>query len=349
MSSDRDLGLHSPAELGFSMPAEWSPHERCWMAWPRGEYWDDLDATRRAYTAVAHAVRHFEPLSMVVDPSDLARAHDQLGSDIEILDVPIDDSWARDSGPTFLKHADGAVAGTAWRFNAWGGKTPNYGQDAQMASRILRSQDLPVYHSSLVFEGGGLHVDGEGTLLTTESVVLNPNRNPGITREAAEREICRALGVDTVIWLPGDRDDITQDITDGHVDGIACFARPGVVLFESDPRAEGAFREMDVRNRQALELAKDAKGRPLEILPLQSAAVEGVEGLFCSSYSNFYLAGEGSTNGGVIMPRYGIPGDDAARDIIAAAFPGREVVQVDIGAIAPGGGGIHCITQQQPI
>jgi agmatine deiminase len=325
------------------MPAEWARHECCWMAWPRGEYWGDLDATRRAYTAVAHAVGTFEPVSMVVHPDDTGSARDFLGNDVALLEAPIDDSWARDSGPTFLKHRDGAVAGTAWRFNAWGGKTADYADDAQMASRILRSQGLSVYHSSLSVEGGGLHVDGEGTLLTTESAVLNPNRNPGMTREAAELELRRALGIEQVIWLPGDTDAITDDITDGHIDGIACFARPGVVLYESDTRARGPMREMEERNRRALELAKDAQGRALEILPLEMAQLEGEDGLFCRCYVNFYIA-----NGGIVMPKYGVAGDDPAREVIAAAFPEREIQQVDISAIAPGGGGIHCITQQQP-
>lgn len=346
MTLQTAMTMHSPADAGFAMPPEWAPHTRCWMAWPdRVDLWGTrLDATQHAYAEVARAIRRFEPVTMVANPASIEVARQHCDPNIDLLALAIDDAWARDMGPSFLKHPDGSIAGTAWRFNAWGGKSPQYGEDAQFAGRVLRETDSSVYHSSLCLEGGGIHVDGEGTVLTTESVVLNPNRNSGINKVEAEKELCRALGARKVIWLPGDPDKIEADVTDGHVDGTACFVRPGVVLFGSDPRAQGPLADLEKENRLALERARDAAGRSLEILLLDHAwEAQTSEELFCRSYVNFYIA-----NGGIVMPSYGIPGDKQAHEILSRAFPKREIVQVDIRDIAPGGGGIHCITQQQP-
>ena len=235
-------------------------------------------------------------------------------------------------------------AGTAWRFNSWGGKTPEYANNARLAGRVLSLAAAPVYQSSLCLEGGGIHTDGAGTVITTESVVLNPNRNPGITKAAAEQELRQALGATQVIWLPGDPDSVFVDITDGHIDGLVSFVKPGVVIYESDPTATGAAARLAVDNRRALETAVDASGRRLQIISLDDAyEVQTPHSMFSRSYVNFYIA-----NGGIVMPRFGVPGDARARAVIQAAFPDREVVQVDITRLASGGGGIHCITQQQP-
>jgi agmatine deiminase len=250
----------------------------------------------------------------------------------------------RDSGPTFLLDASGRRAGTAWRFNAWGGKVPEYLENARLARRVLNLAGAPSYQSSLCLEGGAIHTDGEGTIITTESVVLNPNRNPGIDKHAAERELCDALGAGKIIWLPGDPDGIFVDITDGHIDGLLSFVKPGVVLFESDPCASGAARQLAADNRRALETAVDAAGRRLQIVSVDDAyEAETPHDMFCRSYVNFYLA-----NGGIVMPCYGVPGDARARAVIQTCFPDREVVQIDVRYLASGGGGIHCITQQQP-
>jgi agmatine deiminase len=281
---------------------------------------------------------------MVAEPHCVAEARAQCGTDIEVIPMPIDDPWMRDSGPTFVRRGDGALAGTAWRFNSWGGKYPEYADNARLAARVLTLAHAPVYQSCLCLEGGGIHTDGAGTVITTESVVLNPNRNPGITKAAAELELRHALGATQVIWVPGDPDSVNADITDGHIDGLLSFVAPGVVLFESDPSATGAVLRLAADNRRALELAVDACGRRLQIMSIDDAhEVETPHRLFCRSYVNFYIA-----NGGVVMPRFGVPGDDRARAVIQAAFPSREVVQVDVTQLACGGGGIHCITQQQP-
>jgi len=329
------------------MPAEWTPHQRCWMAWPsRHIQWDDLGQAEKAYANVANTIADFEPVTMVVGAENIQSARGQCGNNVELLEMPIDDSWMRDTGPSFLKHRDsGMVAGTDWRFNCWGGYTPDYQQDAQVAGRILNHLGYDAYHSSLTMEGGGLHVDGNGTLVTCESVVLNPNRNWGLDKKQAEVELCSATGAKKVIWLPGDLKGDTADMTDGHIDGIMCFVKPGVVIFEMDSASEGIERKLEQENRRALELARDAQGRKLEIIDLVVDHSEiGQEfDLFCSSYINFYLP-----NGGLVLPRYGVGSDDMVRDFYATVFSDRKIVSVDINAIAPGGGGIHCITQQQP-
>jgi agmatine deiminase len=250
----------------------------------------------------------------------------------------------RDSGPTFLTRAGGTLAGTAWRFNSWGGKSPEYADNARLAGRVLSLASAPVYQSSLCLEGGGIHTDGAGTVITTESVVLNPNRNPGITKAAAERELRHALGATEVIWLPGDPDSVFDDITDGHIDGLVSFVKPGVVIFESDPSAAGSALRLAADNRRALEAAVDSSGRRLQIISMDDAyEVQTPHSMFCRSYVNFYIA-----NGGIVMPRFGGPADARARAVVQAAFPEREVVQIDVTLLASGGGGIHCITQQQP-
>ncbi len=341
------LMLGTPQAAGFVMPAEWQPHRACWMAWPSraGQWVDGLPAAQRAYAEVAQAIRRFEPVRMVAEREGLETARALCGPSIEIIEWPIDDPWMRDSGPSFLKGAGGAIGATGWRFNCWGGKFPDYADNARLAARVATYAGAPFYPASLALEGGAIHTDGEGTVITTESVILNRNRNPGISKAAAERELCAALGARQVIWLPGDPDGLHCDITDGHIDGLVAFVRPGVVLFESNPVAGGAAAALAAANRESLATATDAAGRRLEIIPIDDAyEVQTPHRLFCRSYVNFYLA-----NGAVVMPAFGVPGDARARAAIAAAYPGREVVQIDVTAIASGGGGIHCITQQEPL
>ena len=347
MKNRQNFTMGTPAEHGFAMPGEWVPHRACWMAWPSEHaQWENLDQVERAYANVANAIAEFEAVMMVADPANADRAHRLCGGNAEVIEMRLDDSWMRDSGPSFLRHErSGIVAGTDWRFNCWGGAMPGYQEDAQTANRVLDLLGMDAYHSCLVMEGGALHVDGDGTLVTTESVVLNANRNPGIDRQQAEIELCRATGARKIIWLPGDLNGDTTDMTDGHVDGIMCFVEPGVVLFERDAAAEGVYAELERDNRRALELATDARGRKFEIIDLvcDHAEIGHQDELFCSSYINFYLP-----NGGLVMPSYGVAADDVVAEQLGRVFPGRKLVSVDLNAIAPGGGGIHCITQQQP-
>lgn len=312
------------------------------MAWPcREEMWSNSDATAQNYSDVAHAIQHYEPVTMLVPPAESGRARGFLGSDIEIFELPIDDSWARDSGPCFVVNAEGELAGVCFRFNAWGGKYEPHDQDSLMAERILEQVGVPAINSELVAEGGGICVDGEGTLLTTDTCFPNANRNPDWSRYEIENELKQRLGVKKVLWLPGDPLD---DETDGHVDGIAAFAGPGRVLISGSEDPDDSRTPFFESVRAALEQATDARGIKLELIALPEAdAACATSDRCCLSYANFYIA-----NGAVIAPSYGIPKDDMARERLQSAFPDREIVMVPIHHIAEGGGGIHCITQQQP-
>ena len=193
--------MTTPAADGFFMPAEWERHERCWIAWPcRAELWNDgLDKARAAYAEVARAIAGFEPVSMIVRPEDTAASAQLCGERIEIVPLAIDDSWMRDSGPTFLRRADGAIAGCTWRFNAWGEKYAGYANDATLAQRVLELLELRRFDATFILEGGSIHSDGEGTVLTTESVLLNQNRNPGIAREGMEALLHEWIGARQVV------------------------------------------------------------------------------------------------------------------------------------------------------
>ncbi|MGO9514494.1 MAG: agmatine/peptidylarginine deiminase [Steroidobacteraceae bacterium] len=336
--------LH-PADLGFVMPAEGSVHIGCWMAWPKriavwGEY---FQAARDDYARVAQAIGRFESITMVVDPGQEADARARCGPTVKIVALPIDDSWLRDSGPTYVLDGQGRRAACCFTFNAWGGKYHPYDQDARVAARIAEYTGDAVYKSPLVVEGGGFCSDGEGTLITAETCVLNANRNPGVTKSEAEAELRAMLGVRKVIWVPG---DVTETETDGHVDGYLAYIRPAVLLFEEvrDP-ADPRFLIM-AENRRVLEAATDARGRRFELVPIAEAPPSMVPAdarVFCRSYVNFYLA-----NGAVIAPAYGIPEDSEVFATLRRVYPDRQVVPVALNALFRGGGGIHCITQQQP-
>ena len=334
-----------PASLGYVMPAEWEPHSRCWMAWPcREEIWGEhMDAACTAYADVARAIADFEPVTMVCNPSDVAEASLTLGNGtpIDVVSMEIDDSWLRDSGPTFLLDRNGHLAGAHWRFNAWGQKVQPYSRDAVVAKRILKHVGARRFRAPFVLEGGAVHVDGEGTVLTTEQCLLNPNRNPDVTKAEVEQNLRDWLGISTVIWLP---EGLEDDETDGHVDEIACFVRPGVVLaLSTDDKSDGNFDVLQT-NLDILRSAKDAKGRSLQVIEVPQPARQEHKGKRLSlSYVNFYIA-----NGGIVMPAFDVAEDERAFRIIRDAFPNRRVVQVHARDIFLGGGGIHCITQQQP-
>ncbi|MFZ5959050.1 agmatine deiminase family protein [Pseudomonas knackmussii] len=335
---------------GWHMPAEWVPHAATWMAFPHnislweGSWRVTLEQVQEDFARVANAIARFEPVKMVVDPSAVERARELCGANVELLPIAIDDSWCRDSGPTFVCHPQLGLAGVSWRFNAWGGKSA-HGLDEGLGRRILNQLGLECFGTPLANEGGAIHVDGEGTLITTESVLLNGNRNPGISKREIEDVFSRLLGIRKTIWLPGDPDYVTGDMTDGHVDGVCAFARPGALLVDATRDQNSTYAKVAKENRRALELATDAQGRHFEMLELFEAsdAVDPEAEVFCASYTNFYLA-----NGAVIMPAYGIDADQEAAATLRLAFPGREVVPVQINHLAHGGGGVHCITQQQP-
>jgi len=224
--------FNAPAHAGWFMPAEWWPHTRCWMAWPyRESLWRELlEPVKKDVAAVAQAIAEFEPVSMIAPPASAKEAAQACGGKIAIVALPIDDCWTRDTGPTFLVNDKGECAGTAWGFNGWGGKYKPYADDARLAGRLLAELNLPAFEAPLVVEGGNLCADGEGALLTAESAVVNPNRRAGMQRDQAEEILGAYLGVKQVIWLPGNKADT---VTDGHIDGIACFCRPGGAIVKS--------------------------------------------------------------------------------------------------------------------
>jgi len=332
----------NPSDQNFYMPGEWAEHSCCWMAWPcRAGLWADQAATARQYADVANAIARFEPVKMLVPPGRIDAANKLLGENVSIIEMPIDDSWARDSGPNFLLNEQGELAGSTWQFNAWGNKYEPYDQDAEMGSRILQRVGVEEFTSQLVCEGGAITVDGEGTVITTETCLLNRNRNPGWSREEVERELCRTLGAEKVIWLPG---DVQDPETDGHIDGIAAFIEPGRVLMEINPDLRDPHHPICQQNLAAMQGQVDARGRELQLEFIQEGSYHpDTWNGGCSSYVNSYLA-----NGAVIVPGYGYDRDAAAVETYQRLYPGRTVVQVPIGNIALGGGGVHCITQQQP-
>ncbi|MET3984367.1 agmatine deiminase family protein [Streptomyces sp. PvR034] len=328
----------------FRMPAEWSPHERCLMAWPtRQDLWGAVfDTVKYEYAQVATAIAAFEPVTMVALPGSGAEARELCGAAVEVIELPLDDSWFRDSGPVFVLGPDGERAGVDFRFNAWGGKHHPYDTDDKISAALLDHLGVERVDSRMILEGGSITVDGEGTLITTEQCLLHPNRNPGMSKREIEAELIARLGVTKVIWLP--YGGLLDTETDGHVDGVCAFVAPGKVLVQLPDDPTHPDYERMRANRAVLEAATDAAGRRLEVLDLPQSAFVQVDGKETEvGYLNFYIA-----NGGVVVPVAGLPGDEGALAVIAAALPDREVVGVRTRVIAYGGGGVHCITQQVP-
>ncbi len=330
--------------MTYRMPAEWTEHDGCLMAWPvRPDLWGDtLDEVKREYAAVARAIAAFEPVTMVAPPGHGDEARTLCGPGLTVVELPLDDSWFRDSAPIFVLDEEGRRAGVDFRFNAWGGKHHPWDADDRISGLLLEHLAVPAVRSEMILEGGAITVDGEGTLITTEQCLLHPNRNPGMSRGEIEAELKARLGVTKVVWLPYGGALDTE--TDGHVDGVCAFAAPGkvVVQLPADPQHPDYARMR--ANRAVLEHSTDAQGRPFEIVDVTQAAFVEVDDVRVEvGYLNFYLA-----NGGVVVPVADHPEDAGALAVIAAAFPDRKVVGVRARVIAFGGGGVHCITQQLP-
>lgn len=355
----------TPAADGFHMPAEWEPHAGCWMAWPeRPDNWREGAAPAQAtYVAVASAIAASEPVTMAVSGAQLERARAALPDSVRVVEIPTDDAWLRDTGPTFVVDGRGGRRGVDWRFNAWGGADgglyTSWERDDRVAAKVLEVEGDERYRAPLILEGGSIHVDGEGTVLTTEECLLNRNRNPEMDRDEIEAALHAYLGTEKVVWLG---DGVYEDETDGHVDNLACFARPGVVLLTwvEDPADPQHAISADALAR--LEAATDARGRPFEVIkvpapgPLtttaeEAAGVEHVEGTqprragdrLAASYVNFYVG-----NSRIVYPLLDPTRDEEAGRILRDAFPTREVIGVPAREILLGGGNIHCITQQVP-
>ena len=272
---------------------------------------------------------------MAARPEDVEEVKAEL-TDIDIRPVPLDDSWARDIGPTFLKGPAG-LAAVAWRFNAWGGKYAPFDEDAQFAVRIAERSRTKIYRAPLVCEGGAIHSDGQGILITTEQCILNSNRNPGMDRETATKLLCDFTGAKRVIWIGGTFSDTE---TDGHIDNIACFAAPGRVIVgvpESKSHPDHA---------PVIDAIRHFKSEGVDVIELvqpQTIRQDRHGRLLQTSYINFYLC-----NGGMIVPIFGDRNDMRAVETLQACFPERGMSMVHALDIVAGGGGIHCITQQEP-
>lgn len=329
----------------FRMPAEWSEHEGCLMAWPtRVDLWGDvLGQVKGEYAQVARAIAEFEPVTMVAPPGHGDDARTRCGEDVTVVELSLDDSWFRDSAPLFVLDGDGGRAAVDFRFNAWGRKHHPYDADDRISGLLLDRLGVERVHSDMILEGGSITVDGEGTLITTEQCLLHPNRNPGMSREEIEAELMVRLGVTKVVWLP--YGGLLDTETDGHVDGVCAFAAPGkVVVSLPDDPAHPDYARMRA-NRAVLEVTTDAQRRQLEIVDVPQTVFTDVAGGEVEvSYLNYYVA-----NGGVVVPVAGLPTDEDALAVIASAHPGRKVVGVRAAAVAWGGGGVHCITQQIPV
>lgn len=357
----------TPKEDGFRMPGEFEPHEQTWMLWPeRPDVWRfGGKPAQKAFADTAIAISQFEPVTMGVSACQFQNARNQLPGYIRVVEMSYNDSWMRDCGPIFVKNNEGEVRVVNWQFNAWGGLYDGlyfpWDLDEQVPIKVAEIERLDRYHVPMILEGGAINVDGEGTLITTEECLLSSGRNPHLSKEEIEEYLSDYLNIQKVIWLGRGMD---PEETNGHVDGVCCFARPGVVLLHwtNDPKDPEYEIVHDAFDRLSKE--RDAKGKNLEIHKLlgassprtitkeESEGVDIVKGTkprqegdeLGSSYINFFIA-----NDGVIVPAYGDKNDSLAVETFKRVFPSRKVISVpDAREISLGGGNIHCITQQQP-
>ncbi len=328
------------------MPDEGEAHRAVWMAFAaRESVWPSKlrQPVQQALARIANAIAAFEPVKMLVSAEDMGTARQLCGPGVQLIEHEIDDLWMRDTGCVFVKTGGGERAAVNFNFNGWGGKQA-HARDATVAPRMAELAGVQVLRSSLVLEGGGIEVDGQGTAIITESCVLNANRNPGVSKEQAEAELKRLLGLEKITWLPG---IAGKDITDGHTDFYARFLKPGVIVAALERDSSSFDYSVTRRHLELLRGATDARGRPLQIVTLETPsqvrpAYSSKD--FAAGYVNFLL-----TDKALFLPEFGdAAADRAARSALAAQLPSHQIVQIDIDAIAAGGGGIHCTTQQEP-
>jgi len=356
----------TPKADGFRMPGEFEQQEQIWMLWPeRPDNWrDGAKPAQRVYTEVAKAIAEFEPVTMCVSPAQYKNARNVIPSNIRVVEMTSNDSWIRDCGPTFVKNdKTGEVRGIDWDFNSWGGLYDGlyfpWDQDDAVAQKVCEIENKDSYRTpGFVLEGGSIHVDGEGTLLTTEMCLLSPGRNPDMSKEEISAKLCDYLNLEKIIWI---KDGIDPAETNGHIDDVACFIRPGEVACIWTEDKNHPFYEQAQAAYKTLSEATDAKGRKLKVWKLcltkepcylkGAATIDSVEGTLpredgevsIASYMNFLIV-----NGGVIVPQYGDENDALALQQVQEMFPERKAVGVRTEEVAYGGGNIHCITQQQP-
>ena len=345
LGSSLALRTHA-AGSSWHMPDEGERHSATWMAFGPGEEVWGATLQRGAQESlgrIARAISSVEPVNMLVREEDYDIASRLCGPKVRLIAQEINDLWLRDSGPVFVKNGSGQLAGVDFNFNGWGEKQ-EYEADAELAGFITGKVGVQTLSTRLVLEGGGIEVDGQGTAIITESCVLNPNRNPGVSKAQCEAELKRLLGLQKIIWLPG---IAGKDITDGHTDFYARFTSPGVVVAGLDNDPSSYDYAITRRHLEILKAATDARGRKLRVVPLPgpgSIRKQYENNDFAAGYINFYVC-----NNAVIAPEFGdTKADRYCRDVLRDLLPGREVIQLNIDPIAAGGGGIHCTTQQQP-
>ena len=338
--------------MTYLMPPEWARHSRTWMALPPPASYTTIEDPEAwsSWVDTANVVAEFEPVTVLVDGADVARARAALSGEIELVDATLDDAWLRDSGPTFVCDTrDGSLAAVHWTFNAWGG-IQKHDNDARIGDTIGRLAGAPIISSEMVNEGGGIHVDGAGTVLVTETVQLHDRRNPGWTKEQVEAELARMIGATAVIWLErglmGDMQQYRPEVgTNGHVDVLAAFVSSGVVVVHGQPDLGHPDHAVMSENVRRLREAKDAAGRSLQIITIDGPEDTKVKGI---SIDHSYI-NSSFVNGGVVMSTYGdAKADDRAMGTMRELFPDRVVVGIDARPVFRNGGGVHCITQQQP-
>ena len=324
------------------MPPEWAPHAATWMGFPRDSYAESglrRDEAQDAWSSVANAVSEYEPVKMLCHPEDLAAAKRKLSASIAVIPATLNDAWLRDIGPTFVLEDDALVA-IDWRFNGWGQNTEfEWGHDDAIACQIAEILAVPTERADIVNEGGGIHVDGQGTVLLTDTVQLDQTRNPGHDRDSIAAHIHNALGTHRAIWLSKGlwRDNFLNG-TKGHVDIVACFAPDGRLLVHRQTSADHPdFALWET-------LARQFSDEGLEVLPLEAPlTLKDSRDWVDYSYINHYIC-----NGAVICPSFDDRRDDIARERLEDAYRGRDIRMLDARALFAMGGGIHCITQQQP-
>jgi len=330
------------------MPAEWERQAAVWLAWPHDPLtFPDLKAVETAYCALVRTLAEGERVELLVVPDRARRVAQDLAAagvrtrNVRLRPFAYADVWFRDYGPTCVVNRPAAsLALVNWTFNAWGGKYPELLGDNGIPEHMQRWLDLPVFTPGIVLEGGSIDVDGNGTLLTTEQCLLNPNRNPGLRRRDIEDRLEAYLGVRRIIWLG---QGIAGDDTDGHIDDIARFVGPRTVVIAHEPDPADANHHILEDNRRRLATARDAQGRPLTIVRLPMPASIEAGAPLPASYTNFLIA-----NASVLVPLFGVPQDTEALSTLAGLFPGRRIVGIDCRAMVAGLGTLHCISQQQP-
>lgn len=355
----------TPKEDGFRMPAEFEEQDGIFMIWPeRPDNWrNGAKPAQEAFLNVAEEISKFENVTMCVSNAQFANARQRLSPEIRVVEMSNDDAWVRDCGPTFLIDDKGGIRAVDWTFNAWGGLYDGlyfpWANDDQVAQKICELENVDSYRTDdFVLEGGSIHVDGEGTVMTTEMCLLSEGRNPQMSKEDIEKKLCDYLNCEKVIWV---KDGIDPDETNGHIDDVACFVAPGEVACIYTEDTNHPFYEPAKAAYEFLSNQTDAKGRKLKVHKLTMTekpcylkgadTIDRVENTLpredgevsIASYMNFLIV-----NGAIILPQYGDVNDELAVSQVQEMFPDRKIIGVRTEEVAFGGGNIHCITQQKP-